>query len=68
MTELIQATTASANIIPTALLVFVLVYWLIVITGLVDLDTFDFDLDAEGELDANGMASITWLNFGFSLF
>jgi len=66
MTELLEATTSSANIIPTALLVFVLLYWLIVIVGLLDFDSFDFDVDTD--LDANGMASVEWLNSALAFF
>jgi hypothetical protein len=76
MIELIQATFSLVNIIPAILLVFVLVYWLLVIFGALDLSSFDFDIeleaDAEVELEADvegsGEASISWFNNVLSFF
>ena len=51
MTELLQAAIAPPNLVPTGLLVFVLLYWLTVILGLLDMKTVDLDLDAGGHFD-----------------
>ncbi len=45
MNDLLQAAISAPNIIPTALLVFVLVYWLVVILGAIDIDFFDVDVE-----------------------
>lgn len=63
MKELLEASIQGANVIPTAILIFTLVYWLIVIVGVIDFNAFDIDLDLdiEGpEVDAD--ISIGWLN------
>ena len=57
MKELFYFAIAGANIIPTALLFIILVYWLTVLIGLADLDMFDLDLDLDG--DGSGLE---WLN------
>lgn len=41
MTELLHAAVSPPNLLPTALLVFVLLYWLTVIVGLLDFKTLD---------------------------
>lgn len=51
MIELLDASLSSVNIIPTILLAFILIYWLTVIIGVIDLDTIDFDLDLEVDTD-----------------
>ena len=66
MTELLQAAAAPANIIPTALLAFVLLYWLVVLVGLLDLDFLNVEID--GDTDANGMEAIAWLNSALAFF
>ena len=60
MEVLLQATVWGANIIPTILLIFVLVYWLTVIIGFADLDSLDIDLDIE--TDVNTDVSVGWFN------
>jgi hypothetical protein len=65
MNDLLTAAVAPVNIIPTILLVFILMYWLTVIVGLIDLDALDIDLDVEGgelEVEAGGHGSVEWLN------
>lgn len=63
MTELLQTATAAPNIIPTALLAFVLLYWLSVIIGLADLDLFHFQVETEiGSDGPGGETSVAWLN------
>ena len=41
MTELLHAAVSPPNVLPTSLLVFVLLYWLTVILGLLDFKTLD---------------------------
>lgn len=50
MRELINNALNGINIIPTVLLCLVLLYWINVIIGLIDLDLLDFDIDVD--LDA----------------
>ena len=76
MTELIQASLALENIIYTALLVIVLLYWLSVILGGLDMGSIDIDLDidadidVDADLDAGGSAdgwfagALHFFNFG----
>jgi hypothetical protein len=45
MKELLDASVSLVNVIPTILLVFVLMYWLIVLCGLIDMDAIHLDLD-----------------------
>ncbi|GAB5524013.1 MAG: hypothetical protein Roseis2KO_18850 [Roseivirga sp.] len=71
MQELLDASIQGANIIPTAILIFVLIYWLVVIIGVIDLDMFDIDLDVDvdvdgPEVDAN--VSVGWLNSVLAYF
>lgn len=42
-----------ANAVPTALLLFVVLYWIIVILGVVGTDFLDFDLEVDAEVDAD---------------
>ncbi|MCI5056340.1 MAG: DUF1449 family protein [Flavobacteriales bacterium] len=75
MKELIDISFSLANIIPTALLLFVVLYWVIVIFGAIDMDFIDIDLDLEAEIDLDaefdsnvdagdidGEADISWIN------
>ncbi|WP_439879820.1 hypothetical protein ACSX1A_11625 [Pontibacter sp. MBLB2868] len=68
MTELLQASFSTVNIIPTAFLVFTLLYWVIVIFGLLDLDFLDIEVEAEADLDADGISAVTWLNSALAFF
>jgi hypothetical protein len=71
MQELLDASIQGANIIPTAILIFILIYWLIVIIGLIDLDFFDFDLDLDVDLDGpevDAHVSVGWLNSVLAFF
>lgn len=45
MQELINNAFSGVNIIPTMFLVVILIYWLSVIFGILDLDLLDFDID-----------------------
>lgn len=51
MHELLQAATSPVNILFTALLVVVLIYWLSVIIGALDISSFDFDIDHDVDID-----------------
>ena len=66
MLELLQAAFSSVNIIPTAFLVFVLLYWVVVIFGLLDLDFLNVHIEAE--VDGDSISSITWLNAALAFF
>lgn len=65
MFELLQAAVSPPNLPPTALLVFVLLYWLTVMIGL--LDASSLDLDIEAETDAN-ILSTDWFDGGLAFF
>ena len=72
MTELLQASFSTINIIPTALLVFTLLYWGAVIFGLLDLDFFNVEIEADMALDAgidaDGVSAVSWLNNALAFF
>jgi len=48
MTELLRAAVLPPNLLPTGLLVFVLLYWLTVIVGLLDMKSLDLSIDDHG--------------------
>lgn len=73
MLELLEFSITGVNVIPTVLLIFVIVYWLIVILGVIDIDTVDIDLDVDVDVDADidvevelgGLASVlSFFNIG----
>ncbi|MHC2993345.1 hypothetical protein OB13_17830 [Pontibacter sp. HJ8] len=68
MNELLQAAISGVNILPTAFLVFTLLYWVAVIFGFLDLDFFDVDLDLDTEVQADGVSAVTWLNSALAFF
>lgn len=77
MIELLEAAVSPANILPTFLFAFVMLYWITVIIGLLDMEFLDFDLDAEVDVDADidvdtGTATaevnISWLNHVLAFF
>jgi len=53
MTELFQAAFSAVNIVYTMLLILVLLYWLSVILGGLDMNSFDVDLDFDADLDVD---------------
>ncbi|MET4106681.1 hypothetical protein [Hymenobacter sp. UYP22] len=75
MTELLHAAVSPPNVLATGLLVFVLLYWLVVILGLLDFKTLDvqtghdFDVphDVHVGTDASGMG-VSWLNHALAFF
>lgn len=68
MTELLEAAIAPTNIIPTALLAFVLLYWLVVLVGLIDLDFINLEIETDVEPDAGSIETIAWLNSVLTFF
>jgi len=66
MNDLFNAAIAAPNLLPTALLIFVMVYWIIVIIGAVDVDAIDIDVDMDTDVD--GEISVSWLNNLLSFF
>ena len=53
MYELFQAALSPPNIVYSVLLCVVLLYWLSVIIGALDIGSFDFDLDMDADLDVD---------------
>ena len=53
MTEFLLECFRPANLPATVLLCLVLIYWLMMITGILGLDLFDLDLDADADIDAD---------------
>ncbi len=51
MKELLEYSFSTINIIPTGLLIFILLYWLIVILGFIGTDAIDVDLDIDANVD-----------------
>lgn len=47
MLDLLKTAVTGVNLIPTTLLGLIILYWLIVIIGALDIDFFDFDLDVD---------------------
>jgi hypothetical protein len=72
MNELLNLIFNGANAIPTGLLLFIFLYWIIVIIGLVDTEFLDFDLDIEGEpefeIEGGVSGDVSWLNNVLSFF
>ncbi|MFT2010864.1 hypothetical protein ACMA1I_19475 [Pontibacter sp. 13R65] len=66
MSELFEAAFSSVNIIPTAMLVFVMLYWIAVILGVVGLDYFDLELEFNTASEA--VTSVSWLNSALAFF
>lgn len=72
MTELLHAAIAPPNLLPTGLLVFVLLYWLTVIAGLLDMKTVDLSIDDHSHFhhsaDAHHDAHVGWLSGALAFF
>ena len=74
MNELLHAAVSPPNLGPTALLVFVLLYWLTVIVGVLDLKTIDLDthhdmhLGHHAEVGHTEAPGISWLNHALAFF
>jgi hypothetical protein len=75
MTELLHVAISPPNVFPIALLVFVLLYWLTVLIGLLDFKTLDIstghDFDgshsAHVSTDHSGVG-VSWLNNALTFF
>jgi hypothetical protein len=73
MTELLQAAISPPNLVATGLLVFVLLYWLTVIVGLLDMKTVDLSIHDHGHLHYDSHAphdglGTSWLNGALAFF
>ena len=72
MTELLQAAVLPPNLVATGLLVFVLLYWLTVIVGLLDFKTADLHLGGPDGLHADAGhlpgPNTDWLNGALAFF
>lgn len=66
MTELLQAALSRPNLPATGLLIFVLLYWLTVILGLLDFKTLD--LNVHHDLDTEAHLGVAWLNHALAFF
>lgn len=66
MLELLKTSISGVNLIPTTLLGMVILYWVIVIIGAIDIDFFDFDLDIpDGDIVTNPFYGfLGFLNIG----
>jgi hypothetical protein len=53
MIETITLAFTGVNLIPTTLMCLMLFYWLIMILGLINMDTLDVDLDADVDVDVD---------------
>lgn len=51
--ETIQAAFLPANVFFTVLMLLMLLYWIMVVLGTLDIDFLDFDLDVEGDVDVD---------------
>ena len=58
MKELLEFAFSGINLVPTILMIFVIIYWLIVILGVIDIDSLDFDLDLDLDMDADMDADV----------
>ncbi|ALI99981.1 OB-fold-containig protein [Rufibacter tibetensis] len=56
MEQLLQASLSSANVFASGLLLLVLLYWVTVILGILEISTLDVDLDLE--VDGDGLSSL----------
>jgi hypothetical protein len=67
MKELLEASFSLVNIIPTFLMVFVMLYWLVVFLGFVDPD-IDLDVEKDAEVGGNSAAGgLNWILEFFNL-
>ncbi|MCF8374008.1 MAG: DUF1449 family protein [Bacteroidales bacterium] len=80
MKELFDASFSAINLFPTILLLLSLIYWIIVILGIFDMDTVDLDLDTDIDVDVDADTnidvdsnvgiggSVMWINSVLSFF
>ncbi len=58
MKELIDAAFSSVNIFPTILFILIIIYWLFVVIGAMDINVLDFDVDADADVDIDVDADV----------
>lgn len=74
MKEFVDIAFSGANVVPTALLLFILLYWIIVIFGFIGTDFLDIDLDLDMDTDADAdvsgssSADVSWINNALIFF
>lgn len=74
MGDYIDVVFTGANAFSTGLLLFIFLYWIIVILGLVGTDFLDFDIDVDSDvdvdadLDGSSETGISWLNKALVFF
>ncbi|WP_400190449.1 hypothetical protein [Hymenobacter sp. B81] len=74
MTELLHAAASPPNLLATGLLIFVLLYWLTVMVGLLDFKTLDLHVSPDADLgpDAHGPhhahMGVDWINNALAFF
>lgn len=68
MTELLQAAVLPPNLVATGLLVFVLLYWLTVIVGLLDFKTADLHLGGHADPGHLPGTHADWFNGALAFF
>jgi len=68
MKELLEFAFNGINLVPTILLIFVIIYWLIVILGIVDIDSLDFDLDVDTDVDVDADVDVGGLSSVLAFF
>lgn len=56
MDEFVKIITSFPTIVPTVILGVVVIYWMIAILGMVDVDIFDIDTDSEVDVGGGGLA------------
>lgn len=53
MEALLQAALAPYNVVYTGLLIIIMIYWVTVLLGAIDIGALDFDIDADVDIDAD---------------
>ena len=51
MIEVLDFAAQPVNVIPTTMLAFVLLYWITVVIGVIDMDAIDVDVDVDADID-----------------
>ena len=62
MSELFENAVTGVNIIPTVLLGLIIIYWITVILGALDIDFLDIDLDGAENTTGPFYAVLAFLN------
>ena len=68
MLNLLNSSVSAPNIVPTALLVSVLIYWLVVIVGAMGRDFFNIAVDVDADAGVDGEISVLWFNRAMAFF